>query len=356
MNNSDPAETLEQRLADGRLPVAEALRIAALLADQLRQLHDLGRSHGALTPAAIGLGNGVELLAPEAFPDDVHYTAPEVALGQPADARSDIFSFGAIFYEMLTGRRAFADGTPPGSVPATSGNPSFDALVAACVAHSPEARFQRVQKLQFEIKLLWTAVRRGLPEDLIDPLPGTCPAAAPVSLSDPALSGAMLELEARMTRRFQEQERAAANLERVASELLKALRAQPAQVTYPRPPARLFSDSFDGEHAGRVEKALEMLNDKIARIDLMLGTAVERVQKLEQTLEAWDVDAAALRDSVTRDIRNFERALKQHSTALESVRTAMGQTDDLVERVVEALDSLQSMFSTTAEDRALAAS
>ena len=55
-------------------------------------------------------------------------------------------------------------------------------------------------------------------------------------------------------------------------------------------------------------------------------------------------DAAALRDSVTRDIRNFERGLKAQNAAIESARTAMGQTDDLVERVVEALDSLQSML------------
>jgi hypothetical protein len=57
---------------------------------------------------------------------------------------------------------------------------------------------------------------------------------------------------------------------------------------------------------------------------------------------------------VTRDVRNFERALKAQSAAIESARTAMGQTDDLVERVVEALDSLQSMFMTSPEERAAA--
>jgi hypothetical protein len=99
-----------------------------------------------------------------------------------------------------------------------------------------------------------------------------------------------------------------------------------------------------------------MLSDKIARIDLVLGNAVERIQKLEENLDAFDTDAAALRDSVTRDIRNFERALRQNGTAIESARTAMGQTDDLVERVVEALDSLQSMFITTREEPVVAAS
>jgi hypothetical protein len=169
----------------------------------------------------------------------------------------------------------------------------------------------------------------------------------------------MQELENRMAYRFQEQDRAVASVERVANEVLKALRAQPPAApppSYSQPAPRLFADTYDSDPAGRVERALQLLNDKIARIDMLLGTAVERLQKLEENLEAFDVDAAALRDSVTRDIRNFERALKQQSAAIESAKTAMGQTDDLVERVVEALDSLQSMFTTTTDDRTLAAS
>jgi hypothetical protein len=87
---------------------------------------------------------------------------------------------------------------------------------------------------------------------------------------------------------------------------------------------------------------------------MVVSAAVERLGKLEHIFDQFDIDAAALRDSVTRDIRNFERALKTQGAAIESARTAMGQTDDLVERVVEAIDSLQSMFVTTAEERTLA--
>ena len=166
----------------------------------------------------------------------------------------------------------------------------------------------------------------------------------------------MEDLEARMARRFEEQERAVASVERVATELLKALRSQPPAPSYSRPAGRSFLESLDSDPGSRLEKALEMLSEKIARIDLVLSTAVERIQKLDENLDAFDTDAAALRDSVTRDIRNFERMLKQQSTAIESARTAMGQTDDLVERVVEALDSLQSMFITTPEERSAVAS
>jgi Protein kinase domain len=368
MNNSDTAQTLEQRLSAGRLPAGEALRIATLIAEPLRQLHDMGRAHGALCPAAVFLTPGVQIQPPSATAGITPYTAPELLHGRPADARSDIFSLGAIIYEMLTGQRAFEAETQAGFAPPPTGNPAIDRLIAGCVAPSPDARFQRVQKLQLELKLLLTSMRRGAPSAAHTPAPAPIAVAAPVLVapvpafvSEPAPAAAangitsqMQELETRMAHRFEEQERAVASVERVANEVLKALRA-PAAPVYSRPAGRSFSD-YESDPAGRVEKVLEMLSDKIARLDLVLGTAVERLQKLEQNLDAFDTDAAALRDSVTRDVRNVERALKQHSTAIESARTAMGQTDDLVERVVEALDSLQSMFVPTSDERAMAAS
>jgi eukaryotic-like serine/threonine-protein kinase len=371
MNNFDPVQTLEQRLSAGPLSTEEALRIASLVADRLRQVHEQGRAHGALTPAAIALGAGVQL-QPPSFTAMTPYTAPEVLEGRQADPRSDIFAWGAIFYEMLTGRRAFSAARPPGSAAPASGNAEVDRLLAGCLAKSPDARFHRVQKLQLEVKLLMTASRRGAPELALGPVPTVTPiavltpvssfvpapeatpASAPAETGDTQLPAQMQELEARMAHRFAEQERAVASVERVANEVLKALRGQPAPLTSGRSSGRLFADVHDGEPGSRVERALEMLNDRIARLDLIVGTAVERLQKLEENLDAFDTDAAALRDSVTRDVRNFERVLTQHSSAIESARTAMGQTDDLVERVVEALDSLQSMFVTDSGERTLA--
>src|SRR5450755_4631597 len=103
-------KTLAHRLSAGRLPTVEALRYAIQLADSLRLLHDSGRAHGAVMPSNLALVSGkVELLpATEAWAKMVTpYTAPEVAQGHAADARSDLFGFGAILFEMLTGRRAF---------------------------------------------------------------------------------------------------------------------------------------------------------------------------------------------------------------------------------------------------------
>src|SRR6185503_20844393 len=98
------SNTLAERMTAGRLPAAEVLRVANLLAEQLRQLHAEGIVHGTLSPWAVAIdGQDVRICAaPESGSVDTPYAAPEVASGKPADARSDIYSFGAIFYEMFT--------------------------------------------------------------------------------------------------------------------------------------------------------------------------------------------------------------------------------------------------------------
>ena len=105
---SESTKTLRQLLSEGRLPVQDGLRYAALLADALRRIHDEGRCHGGVTPDAIALtATGLELLpAVQGVTRVTSYTAPEIAAhNKPSDSRSDIFSFGAVVFEMLTGRR-----------------------------------------------------------------------------------------------------------------------------------------------------------------------------------------------------------------------------------------------------------
>lgn len=126
-------ETLAARLKRGRLPMAETLRYAAQLADALSAAHSKGIVHRDLKPANIMLTSaGVKVLdfglakltaapvgggAPMDEPNadsqagaivgTAAYMSPEQAEGKPIDARSDVFSFGAVLYEMVTGRRAF---------------------------------------------------------------------------------------------------------------------------------------------------------------------------------------------------------------------------------------------------------
>lgn len=355
------------------MPVAEGLHLAMQLAEQLRQIHDLGAAHGGLTPATISLsGNAVQLLGPEA--GLTAYSAPEVRRGVPPDARSDIFSFGAIMFEMLTGRPAFEGGAEAG--PLESGSDPIDRLVNGCVALFPDSRYQRIQKVILELRLLLSWAKRLSPAAV---LPAHTPAArtAPALPPSPAApadasASAIGELESRISARLAEQERTIASIAQVANEVLKAVRDQ--QVTAPRglalapPPPRAHAEAAYSHaeefqapspapiRGDRTDRLIDLLSDKVSRMDLMVSNVVDRIQKLENIFDQFDIDAAALRDSVTKDIRGFERALKAQSTAIESARTAMGQTDDLVERVVEALDSLQAMVVTSSEERTSLAS
>src|SRR5207244_6827453 len=129
-------ETLASRLAAGRLPIDEAVAIARQVAEALEAAHDKGIVHRDLKPANIALtrdgrakvldfglaksvgvaGSGelsnsptLTFAATQAgvILGTAPYMAPEQAKGRPADKRSDVWSFGCVLYEMLTGTRAF---------------------------------------------------------------------------------------------------------------------------------------------------------------------------------------------------------------------------------------------------------
>jgi serine/threonine protein kinase len=300
------SQTLAQRLAKGRIPVPEALRYSMLLAEALRKIHESGQAHGAVSPSCIALNRaGLDLLpALGSMGFVTPYTAPEVVQGKPADSRSDIFSFGAILYEMLTGRAPFQADSPAAlaaaimnSAPPPSGSPAVDRLVASCIAKDPAARWQRVQKLLLELKLLSVAVRRSETPS------------APRPQADPAIRAEMQQIELRLTGRL-----------------------------------------------AKCEQSLDAVNERLARMEQLLQTTVDRSGRLETAADTVRQESATLRDSVSEDLGLFERSLKSQAATIESVRTAMAQTDDLVERVVEALESLQSVVLDHSDERALALS
>ena len=117
--------TLAEKLAAGRLPVAEALAIARQIAEAIEAAHEQGVVHRDLKPANIkvredgvvkvldfGLArasrDAVEDATAGSLSGTAAYMSPEQAKGKAADKRSDIWAFGCVLYEMLTGTQPFA--------------------------------------------------------------------------------------------------------------------------------------------------------------------------------------------------------------------------------------------------------
>lgn len=364
MNISEMAgnsQTLGERMAQGRIPVPDALRYAMLLAEALRKVHDSGQAHGAVSPGAIAITRtGLELLPALGSVGTVTpYTAPEVAEGRAADSRSDVFSFGTILYEMLTGRVAFSgEGAELTSALATapppSGSPAVDRLVASCVAKDPAQRWQRMQKLLLELKLLAVAVQRAETprRETPDPAPAI---RAEVQEMEARMSATLAGFEGRMDAVHEHIAGVEAALRQNAAELTRVEQALMERIERLE---RTTSDAVANlekagiERLARVEQAaVNAGHERLWRLEEAMGGAGDRMERLEGTLAAVRQDAATLRESVSDDLAMFDKALKSQNTAIESARTAMSQTDDLVERVVEALESLQSVVLDHADDR-----
>jgi len=168
-NQPVEGELLAERLARGPMSQDEVLRDAIAIGNALAQVHATGTVHGSLSPHAILLGDGgaIILRAPDGF-DARAYRAPEQVLGRRPDARSDIFSFGAVLYEMAAGTPPFqGEGTAldaailhdePGPLgrPDEAADPAWLALAAAivgCIAKDPGQRRQRVKSTVLELRL-----------------------------------------------------------------------------------------------------------------------------------------------------------------------------------------------------------
>jgi serine/threonine protein kinase len=187
-------QTLRQRLESGPLPVSKAVDYGVQICQGLDAIHARGIVHRDLKPDNVfvtrsgqvkildfGLAKlgprGMGILEggcdartatePGLLVGTCGYMAPEQARGRPADPRSDIFSMGALLYEMLSGRRAFAGPTPADTLAAllTQDPPDISAIsrpipralehvVRQCLERNPEERFQSARDVAFGLQAI----------------------------------------------------------------------------------------------------------------------------------------------------------------------------------------------------------
>jgi hypothetical protein len=196
-------ESLATRLAKGPLPLPQALARAIEIADALDRAHHHGIVHRDLKPGNVMLtatrssGShethaklldfGLARIMPApvapgsetatdtspvteagALLGTLQYMAPEQIEGQPADARTDIFSFGALLYEMVTGRRAFEGASTAALIaailredPPTLDPRELGRIVRRCLAKDPSRRYQSARDLLIDLEELKESLGAG---------------------------------------------------------------------------------------------------------------------------------------------------------------------------------------------------
>jgi len=198
--------TLRQRLGAGPLPVRKAVDFADQIASGLAAAHEKGIVHRDLKPENLFvtrdgrvkiLDFGLAKLRPELEPaprradgatvsaatgagvilGTVGYMSPEQVKGEPADPRSDIFSFGVVLYEMLSGRRAFGGDTAAEVMTAILKDdlpdlgkpeipPGLESVVRRCLEKRPEERFHSARDIAYALEAVSTTSAAGRPSSV----------------------------------------------------------------------------------------------------------------------------------------------------------------------------------------------
>ncbi len=182
-------EMLSNRIARGPVAADEVLRIASEVADALSEAHARGIVHRDIKPQNImlsargvvkvldfGLAKAIDedrrdgdsetvaaLTEAGTIPGTTAYMSPEQLRGEPLDARTDIFSFGCVMYEMVSGRRAFARPSAAGTIAAilsgppplldpTPGSSQLPRIIGKCLETDKDRRYTSAQELLADLR------------------------------------------------------------------------------------------------------------------------------------------------------------------------------------------------------------
>jgi serine/threonine protein kinase len=193
-------QTLSARLEKGPLTQDEVLRIGGEIADAVQEAHDHGIIHRDLKPQnvmitcsghvkvadfglakrllpAVDTGATTNLSRELEIVGTLSYMPPEQLRGEPADFRSDIYSAGAVLYELATGRRVFPETHGPRLIDSILHqiplrlrtfnrrvSHAFESVVVKCLEKEPSRRYQSATELGIELQRLYKSTRLSLSE------------------------------------------------------------------------------------------------------------------------------------------------------------------------------------------------
>jgi len=330
--NAPQSANLASRLREAPLPVAAALRLALQLADALRAANERGITYGALDPEQITFpASGPAVLA--AADSATAYAAPEVLEGGTADPRSDVFVFACLTYHLLTGRHPFGGQDlaetrcavveeQPAAIESlidSSGPVPADRyaglvrLIMNCLARNPEQRLQRMQLVYMEMKLQSVAARRA------EPVP-----AGHRDRLEILLHGEIARVENAVSARLGACDQSVSQLRQAAAETRDRIQS--------------------------VADAQQELRAAMQKLEQGLAGAGAAAVRLESGLAEAVHTMAAAEEAITGQISVLEQQVRVQDQSIEALHTTVSQTDDLLERVVESFDSLQSFVLEHTED------
>jgi hypothetical protein len=351
-------QTLAERLSEGTIPAEQMLRYAGLLGEALRKIHDTGKSHGAISPETISItAEGLELALP-------------AETAGPEDIPADIFAFGTVLAEMQSiANRPLGD--PLAEDPANLG---IGPLIAACVARNPADRLPSMQKALLELKLAALSARHSSAR------------AANRGDSDTAMRTEIQRSQVRQEALLKEHEVCMAAKHQATSDALDSMHAEIeameekwahlrwgvetnasrlGELENTAKSAVRQLETRQDEAVRRMEQeietqtaVLEALRRSMAQTDDLIGRVVEtveaklaaaqriadesgrRIDVLERCLKAAADQNARIEARVADDMRQVQTELEARAAAVESLRKSVAQTDDMVGRVVEAVESI----------------